>query len=189
MKKTAENLAKAFIGESMARNRYDMYSKIAKKEGYVQIAEIFRQTADQEREHAKWLFRMIQDVGGKENLEVSSDVPTVLGDTAQNLKAAIEGESYEHGTMYPEFAAVAEQECLPDIAARLRAIAKAELHHEQRYRSLLDNVNAKTVLKKDGDTQWACSKCGYLHDGGSPPEKCPACGHPPEYFIIRCEAY
>ncbi len=188
--KTLENLVKAFIGESQARNRYTMYAKIAKKEGFEQIAEVFEITADNEREHAKWLFRMIQDLKGDANeLNVEAAAPLVLGNTAENIKAAIAGENYEHTKMYPEFAKVAEEEGFPEIAARLRAIAKAEEHHEERYRKLLELVETGKFFERDEETEWVCRKCGYVHRGKNPPEKCPSCGHEKNYFQRKCEEF
>jgi len=194
MEETMKNLAKAFIGESQARNRYTVYSGIAKKEGFEKISEIFLITADNEREHAKWLFRMINDLkkksGGKpDEISVEAGAPTTMGTTAENLKAAIGGENYEYTKMYPGFADVAEKEGLPEIAARLRAIAKAEEHHEERYKNILAVVEGKTVFKKPEKVQWVCRKCGYVHDGNEPPEKCPSCSHPKNYFELRCENY
>ncbi|HIE15191.1 TPA: rubrerythrin family protein [Candidatus Bathyarchaeota archaeon] len=194
MRATLENLVKAFIGESQARNRYTMYSKIAKREGYVQIAEIFLLTADNEREHASTLFNLINEIKKKiegeiEEIKVKAAAPLVLGDTARNLKAAISGENYEHTEMYPSFADVAEREGLPEIAARLRAIAKAEEHHEERYRRLLEAVESGTVFKKDREVWWVCMECGYVHYGKEPPERCPSCNHPRSYFKLKCEEY
>jgi len=194
MKKTLENLSKAFIGESQARNRYTLYSKTAKKEGYEQLADIFLVTADNEREHAKWLFRLIQELkeDSGENLEaltIEAEAPLVLGTTADNLIAAIAGEHYEYSEMYPEFADVAEEEGLEDIAVRLRAIGRAEEHHEERYKKLLGEVEAGTMFKKDEEVKWLCRKCGYVHTGMEPPEKCPACDHPTKYYEILCEHY
>ena len=194
MKKTLENLSKAFIGESQARNRYTLYSKTAKKEGYEQLADIFLVTADNEREHAKWLFRLIQELkedSGEdlEALTVEAEAPLVLGTTADNLIAAIAGEHYEYSEMYPEFADVAEEEGLEDIAVRLRAIGRAEEHHEERYKKLLGEVEAGTMFKKDEEVKWLCRKCGYVHTGMEPPEKCPACDHPTKYYEILCEQY
>lgn len=193
MKKTLENLTKAFIGESQARNRYTLYSKIAKNEGYVQIANIFLTTADNEREHAKWLFRMIQDLkkefGDVEELSVDASAPLIMASTAENIISAIAGEHYENSEMYPEFADVAEEEGLDDVAVRLRAIGRAEEHHEARYKQLLNIVEEGTVLKKDTQKEWLCSKCGYVHTGLTPPDKCPACDHPPKYYEILCEEY
>ena len=194
MKNTIQNLTKAFIGESQARNRYTFYSKTAQKEGFEQLAEIFLTTADNEREHAKWLFRLINELKQKSNenmeeINVEAAAPTVLGTTVDNLKAAIAGEHYEYSQMYPEFADTAEKEGFPEIAKRLRAIAKAELHHEERYKKLLKEVENNTVFKKEPKVFWVCRKCGYIHEGEEPPEKCPSCDHPTEYFEIKCEEY
>lgn len=194
MQKTIENLAKAFVGESQARNRYTIYAKIAKKEGFEQISEIFLETADQEREHAKWLMRMIEGLKGKseENyseLGVDVSVPTVVGTTEENIKAAAEGENYEHTTMYPEFANVAEREGLEQIAKRLRSIAIAEKHHEDRYRKFLKQVQSESVFERKEETTWVCRKCGYTHKGKTPPDACPSCGHPKNYFQIQQENY
>lgn len=194
MKNTIQNLTKAFIGESQARNHYTFYSKIAQEEGFEQIAEIFLTTADNEREHAKWLFRLINELKKKsdENLDeinVEAAAPTVLGNTIENLKAAIAGEHYENSQMYPEFADTAEKEGFPEIAKRLRAIAKAEVHHEERYRKLLKEVENSTVFKKEKKVYWVCRKCGYIHEGEEPPEKCPSCDHPAKHFEIKCEEY
>ena len=194
MKKTIENLAKAFIGESQARNRYTLYAKTAKKEGFEQIAEIFLLTAENEKEHAKWLFRLINILKKRSGekldvLKVEAEAPTILGTTAENLKAAIEGEHYEYSEMYPEFADIADKEGYPEIATRLRAIAIAEKHHEDRYAKLLKEVENKTVFKKEKKITWLCSKCGYSHEGESPPDVCPACSHPSSYYYRQCEEY
>lgn len=194
MKKTIENLTKAFIGESQARNRYTFYAKIAKKEGFEQISEIFLTTADNEREHAKWLFRLIQELKDEsgellEELVVEAEAPLILGSTDENLIAAIAGEHYENTEMYPEFAKTAEEEGLPKIAERLRAIGKAEEHHEARYMKLLKLVETGTVFKKKNEVNWVCRKCGYVHRGKTPPEECPACDHPTKYYQVECEEY
>ena len=194
MRKTIENLTKAFIGESQARNRYTFYAKTAQKEGFDQIAEIFLVTADNEREHAKWLFRLINELKQKQEekldeIIVEAAAPTTLGTTADNLKAAIGGEHHEYTKMYPEFADIAEKEGFPAIAARLRAIAKAEAHHEERYKKLLKEVQGNTVFRKDKKCDWVCRKCGYVHEGETPPEKCPSCDHESSYFQIKCEEY
>ncbi|MFB6088874.1 MAG: rubrerythrin [Candidatus Aenigmatarchaeota archaeon] len=191
MKKTIKNLTKAFIGESQARNRYTFYAKVAKKEGFEEIAEIFLLTAENEREHAKWLFRLINKLKDKKNkeIEVDASAPTTLGSTEDNLKAAIEGEHYENSEMYPKFAKIAEEEGFEEIAKRLRAIAKAEEHHEKRYKKLLKEVQEKTVFKKDKKVYWVCRKCGYVHEGEEPPETCPSCSHPKNYFERKCEKY
>jgi rubrerythrin len=188
-----ENLSKAFIGESQARNRYTLYSKIAKNEGYVQISDIFLITADNEREHAKWLFRMIQDLkkefGDVDAVTVEAEAPLVMATTPENIKAAIAGEHYENSEMYPGFADVADDEGLDDVAVRLRAIGRAEEHHEARYKKLLDIVESGTVLEKDHEVKWVCTKCGYIHIATKPPLKCPVCDHPSKYYEILCEEY
>ena len=194
MEKTLENLTKAFIGESQARNRYTFYAKQAKKDGYPELEKIFLETADNEREHAKWLFRMIQNLKKDASLDddaivVEAEAPLTLGDTVENLKAAIAGEHYENSEMYPEFAKVAMEEGLDAVARRLNAIGKAEVHHEEKYTKLLEQVEAGTMFDKDEEVTWACIKCGYSVTGKKPPEKCPACDHPPKYFYIRCENY
>ena len=191
---TIKNLVKAFIGESQARNRYTFYAKAAKREGYEQIAEIFLITAENEKEHASNLFKLINELKKQsgeslDEISVEAAAPTVLGTTAENLKAAIAGENYEHTKMYPEFAEVAEKEGYPEIAKRLRAIAKAEEHHEERYRKLLKEVEAGTVFKKEKEVWWVCRECGYVHYGKEPPEKCPSCDHSKSYFQIKCEEY
>jgi len=194
MQKTLENLTKAFIGESQARNRYTFYAKVAKKEGYEQIGEIFTITADNEKEHATWLFRLINQLKEKSGedlseINVEATAPTTLGTTAENLKAAIAGETYEYTQMYPEFAQVAEEEDLNEVAERLRAIAKAEEHHKERYEKILKEVEAGTVFKKDKEVWWVCRECGYVHFGTEPPEKCPSCDHPRGFYQLKCEEY
>lgn len=194
MKETIKNLTKAFIGESQARNRYTFYAKIAKKEGFEQISELFLLTAENEREHAKWLYRLIDQLKKKEGekmdaITVEAEAPLTLESTSENLKAAINGEHYENSEMYPEFAKVAEEEGFKDIADRLRAIAIAEKHHEDRYKKLLSEVEGKTVFKKDKKVYWVCRKCGYIHEGEVPPEECPSCSHPKKYFEVNCDNY
>lgn len=189
-----ENLAKAFIGESQARNRYTMYAKVAKKEGYEQLSEIFLNTAENEREHAKWAMRMINGLkDGKgqvpEEIIVNVDAPTTLGTTVENLKATIAGENHEYTQMYPEFADVAEEEGLNDVAKRLRAIGNVEEHHEGRFKEILKEIEASTIFKKDKEVKWVCRKCGYVHRGMEPIEECPSCDHPTKYFQIMCEEY
>ena len=192
MKQTFVNLGAAFIGESMARNRYTMYSKVARTEGFEQIAAIFTETAEQERMHASILFHLLQDIkeenGG--DLKVpEAGVPLVLGTTADNLQAAIDGEHYETTTMYPGFADVAEKEGYAAIAVRLRAIAVAEAHHEERYTKLLKEVKEQSVFKKDHKIIWICRECGYVYEGTEPPAKCPACQHPYSFYQVKCENY
>ncbi|MFH0952567.1 MAG: rubrerythrin family protein [Patescibacteria group bacterium] len=194
MNKTIENLAKAFIGESQARNRYTMYAKQAKTEGFEQIAGIFLETAEQERQHAKWDFKMMKQAMAKEGvtdkeLKVEAAAPTALGTTEENLQAAIDGENYEHVTMYPEFAEQAEADGFKDIAQRLRSIGIAEEHHEERYQKLLKEVKAGTVFKKKEKVWWVCRECGYMHFGEEPPKACPACSHKESYFQLKVEEY
>jgi rubrerythrin len=194
MSSTIENLSKAFIGESQARNRYTFYAKVAKKEGFDQISEIFLVTADNEREHAKWLMRLINELKKKKRMKthtimVNAETPTILGKTADNLKAAIEGEHYETTKMYPDFAKIAQNEGFPKIAGRLRSIGEAEKHHEERFKKLLKEVQAKTVFKKGKNVKWVCMKCGFVHSGKTPPKRCPSCDHPENYFMVKCEKY
>ncbi|MEK6973121.1 MAG: rubrerythrin [archaeon] len=194
MKNTIQNLAKAFIGESQARNRYTYYSKIAKKEGYEQIGEIFQLTADQEKEHASWLMKMINELKKKTSdnlneIKVEVSVPTIVATTVENLKAAIAGENYEYSKMYPEFASVADKEGLNDIGKRFRAIAVAEKHHEERYKKLLEQLEKGTLFKKKDAVWWVCRECGYVHFGKEPPEKCPSCDHEKGFYQLKCEEY
>ena len=192
MEQTLENLAKAFVGESQARNRYTFYASVARKEKYEQIAEIFQLTADNEKEHAKRIFETIQLLNKKgkvAEIPIGAGVPTVLGTTEDNLKAAIAGENYEHTKMYPEFADVAEDEGHPEIAKKLRAIAVAEKHHEERYKKILKNVQGGSVFKKDKEVWWVCRECGYVHFGKTPPDRCPSCDHEENFYQLKCEEY
>lgn len=191
MKNTIQNLSKAFIGESQARNRYTFYAKVAKKEGYEKIAEIFTITAEQEKQHAKWLLRMINDIkeDGVEKVVVEAEAPLVFEDTIKNLKAAIDGENHEHTEMYPEFAKVAEEEGYHQIAQRLRMIAKAEEHHEERYGKVLKELEGGTLFKKEEEVWWVCRECGYQVLTKEPPQLCPSCDHPQGYYELKCERY
>ncbi len=194
MKNTIKSLTKAFIGESQARNRYSFYAKTAKKEGFEQIAEIFLITAENEKEHAKKLFEHINELKKKNNenldeIKVEAVAPIIFGSTIDNLKAAIAGENYEHTQMYPEFADVAEKEGLSEIAKRLRSIAIAEQHHEERFKKLLKEVEAGTVFKKEKEVWWVCRECGYVYFGTEAPEKCPSCDHPRSFYQVKCEEY
>ena len=176
--KTLENLAKAFAGESQARNRYTMYWKIAKQEGYEQIAAIFEETANQERMHAKLLFQMIQELKGDiKEIKIEAGVPTGFGKTEENLQYAAEGENYESEIMYPEFAKIAEEEGLMKIAAKFKLIAQAEKHHQERYEKLLKNIKEGKVFKKDSKVFWVCRECGYIYFSEEALEKCPCCEH------------
>lgn len=194
MNQTIQNLTKAFVGESQARNRYTFYAKVAQKEGYEQIGEIFLTTAEQEKTHAKRLFEHIQELKkkSKENLneiEIPASAPTVYETTIDNLKAAIAGENHEYTSMYPEFAETADKEGLHDIAKRFRSIALAEQHHEERYKKLLKVLQDNTIFRKNEDTWWICRECGYMHHGKEPPVKCPSCDHPPAFYQVKCEVY
>ncbi|HNW05751.1 MAG TPA: rubrerythrin family protein [archaeon] len=191
--KTIENLAKAYVGECQARNRYTFYAKVALKEGFNQISDVFLETAEQEREHAKQLFVLIKELKKKYNINteiiIETDVPTVYGNTKDHLKAAIAGENHEYTKMYPEFADIAKKEGLIEIAKKLRAIAIAEKHHEERYKKLLKNLNENKLFKKDKEVVWLCMKCGYVHKGKEPPKICPSCGHETNYFKVQDENY
>ncbi len=183
---TLKNLVKAFIGESMARNRYTFYAKVAKDEGYVFIQRVFLETAENEKEHAENLLKFIQQLrGDSEALVVEAEAPLVWGSTVDNLKTAIAGEHYENSEMYPKFAEIAEKEGYREIAERLKAIAKAEEHHEKRYRRLLEEIEKGTFFKRDKEVAWVCLECGYVHYGTEPPEKCPSCGHPKSYYVAQ----
>lgn len=182
--RTEKNLLTAFAGESQARNRYTYFASQARKEGYEQICGIFLETADNEKEHAKRLFKFLQ--GGE--VEISAAFPAgVIGETKDNLRAAAAGENYEHTTMYPEFARVAEEEGFPEIAAVFRAIAVAERQHERRYLGLLENLERGRVFRRDAVVRWKCRNCGYIHEGTEAPQECPACAHPRAYFELLAE--
>ncbi|WZL72355.1 rubrerythrin family protein [Clostridiaceae bacterium 35-E11] len=187
--KTAENLMKAFAGESQARNRYTYYASVAKKEGYVQIANLFLETADNEKEHAKRFFKFLKESLNGEMVEINASYPVALGDTKFNLLAAANGENEEWTDLYPEFADIADKEGFPEIAVVFRKIAEVEKHHEARYRKLLSNIENDTVFKKDTVIKWKCNNCGYIHEGQKAVELCPACAHPQGHFEVFVEAY
>jgi rubrerythrin len=181
---TEKNLLTAFAGESQARNRYTYFASQAKKEGYVQISDIFTETANQEKEHAKRFFKFLE--GGE--VEITAAFPAgVIGTTLQNLKAAAAGEHYEHTEMYPGFAKVAREEGFNDVAAVFEAISVAEKQHEKRYDDLAANIEAGKVFKKDDTVAWRCRNCGYLHEGEEAPDLCPACVHPQAHFELLGE--
>lgn len=183
---TEKNILTAFCGESQARNRYTYFSAQAKKEGYVQISAIFEETANQEREHAKRLYKMLE--GGE--VEITASFPAgTIGTTAENLKQAAAGENYEHTTMYPEFAVIARSEGFPQIAEVFMSIAVAELYHEKRYLELLDNINNNRVFKREQTMTWRCRNCGYQHEGTTAPDSCPACAHPQAHFELTPSNY
>jgi len=182
--KTERNLLTAFAGESQARNRYTYFASKARKEGYVQIADIFAETANQEREHAKRLFKFLE--GGE--VEIAAAFPAgVIGTTPENLKAAAAGENYEWTEMYPGFAKLAREEGFEGIAAVFEAISVAEKQHEKRYNDLLANIEAGRVFKRSKPVIWRCRNCGYLHEGTEAPRECPACAHPQAHFEILGE--
>jgi rubrerythrin len=184
--KTEKNLLTAFAGESQARNRYTYFASQAKKDGYVQISAIFEETANQEKEHAKRLFKFLE--GGE--VEITAAFPAgVIGTTLENLKEAAAGENYEHTQMYPEFAATAREEGFNKIADALAAIAVAEKQHEKRYLDLAANIEAGCVFKRDEEVTWRCRNCGYLHVGKEAPDTCPACAHPKAHFELLGENY
>jgi len=182
--RTEKNLLAAFAGESQARNRYTYFAGQAKKDGLVQISDIFLETADHEKEHAKRFFKFLE--GGE--VEITCAFPAgVVGATLANLKAAAAGEHHEHTTLYPGFAKIAEDEGFKDVAAAYRAIAVAEKQHEKRYVDLAANIEAGRVFKRDAQATWRCRNCGYLHVGASAPELCPACLHPQAHFELLGE--
>lgn len=179
---TEKNLLTSFAGESQARNRYTYFASVAKKEGYEQISAIFTETADQEKEHAKRMFKFLE--GGC--VEITASYPAgVIGKTADNLKAAAAGENEEWAEAYPHFAEVADAEGFPEIAEMYRKIAVAEKGHEERYLALLKNVEEGTVFAKAEETVWQCRNCGYIHVGKEAPKECPACVHPQAHFEVK----
>lgn len=181
---TEKNLMASFAGESQARNRYTYFASQARKDGYVQIAAIFEETANQEKEHAKRFFKFLE--GG--DVMVSAEFPAgVIGTTAENLKAAAAGENMEWTQLYPGFAEVARQEGFEEIARVWEAVVVAERQHEKRYLDLLANVDADRVFKREEPVVWRCQNCGYLHEGKEAPNKCPACAHPIDYFELLGE--
>ena len=183
---TEKNLLAAFAGESQARNRYTYFSSTAKKEGYEQVSAIFQETADNEKEHAQLFFKLLK--GG--DAEITATYPAgVIGSTAENLKAAADGEKLEWGTLYPNFGEVAEKEGFMDAANTFRGIAKVEAYHERRYRKLLANLEQGKVFKKDMVIKWKCRNCGFVYEGKEVPEKCPVCDHPRSYFEVWYENY
>jgi len=184
--KTEKNLLAAFAGESQARNRYTYFASVAKKEGFEQISGIFQETADNEKEHAKVFFKHLE--GGDVTIEAMYPAGKI-GTTAENLLAAAEGEKLEWGTLYPNFEKVAREEGFDKVAESFKEIAEVEAQHEKRYRKVLENVENKTVFKKDKVVKWKCRNCGYVHEGKEAPKVCPACKHPQSYYELLCENY
>lgn len=188
--KTAENLMKSFAGESQARMRYTYYSSIAKKEGFVQIANLFLETAEQEKEHAKRFYKFLKEDFIDEAIEIQASFPVSFhSETLKNLKAAAAGENEEWTDLYPSFAKVAEEEGYPTIAAVYREISKVEERHEIRYNKLAKNIEEGKVFKKDESVLWKCGNCGYIYEGVEAPKVCPACAHPQGYFEVFKENY
>ena len=183
---TEKNLLTSFAGESQARMRYTYFAKTAKKEGYEQIADIFLETAEQEKEHAKRMFKFLE--GG--SVEITASYPAgVIGTTLENLNAAAMGEHQEWSEDYPHFADVAEQEGFPEIAKMYRMISNAEKGHEERYRAFISNIENASVFAKEGEVVWQCRNCGYIHVGKTAPKVCPACLHAQSYFEVKKENY
>jgi len=184
--RTEQNLLKAFAGESQARNRYSFFASAARKEGFEQIAGIFEETAENEREHAKVFFKYLE--GGI--VEITASYPAgVIGKTEENLFEAAEGEKLEWNTLYPDFEKVAREEGFTEIADSFKEIGEVEQHHEGRYRKLLANIKHKMVFKKEKIMKWKCRNCGYVHEGKEAPEKCPACKHPQAFYEVLAENY
>lgn len=181
---TEKNLLKSFAGESQARNRYTYYAGVAKKEGYVQIADIFEETANHEKEHAKRFFKFLE--GGE--LEITAAFPAgKIGTTSENLLEAATGELEEHSILYPTFASIAKEEGFPEIAAVWMSVSVSEKQHEKRYRALLANLESERVFKREEEVTWRCRNCGYLHTGKEAPHSCAACAHPQAHFELLAE--
>ncbi len=182
--KTAQNLMHAFAGESQARNRYTYYASIAKKEGFVQIQNTFLETANQEKEHAKRLMKIMNKELAGETIYTDGQFPVLMSTTAENLKAAAQGENEEYTSMYPGFAKTAREEGFEDIAVILENIAVAEKFHEARYLKLLETLNNQTTFKRETSVLWKCNNCGFIYEGLEAPERCPACDHPQAHFEV-----
>jgi len=187
--KTAENLLKSFAGESQARTRYTYYASVAKKEGYVQVSNIFMETAENEKEHAKVFFKHLNKELKGEAITITADYPVGLGNTRENLTYAALGEHEEHSKAYPEFARIAQEEGFSEIASTFANISKVEERHEARFKKLLENIENNTVFKKDEVVLWKCNNCGYIHEGMEAPEVCPSCDHPKAHFEVFVENY
>jgi len=184
--RTEKNLLATFAGESQARTRYTFFASVAKKEGYEQMYAIFQETAGNEKEHAELFFKLLK--GGM--VEITASYPAgIIGTTTENLKAGAEGEKLEWGTLYPNFAEVAEEEGFTEAARTFRMVAKVEKYHERRYRKLLANLEQGRVFKKDSPIKWKCRNCGYVFEGREAPDKCPVCDHARSYFEVWCENY
>lgn len=188
--RTAENLMKSFAGECQARTRYTYYASIAKKQGYVQISNIFMETAEQEKEHAKKFYKYLKEDFVDEMIEITASYPVSFHeDTMANLKAAAAGENEEWTELYPEFAKVAREEGFEAIAITFERVSEVEKRHEARYNKLAKNIEEGKVFKKDEKVLWKCLNCGHIHEGEEAPEVCPTCVHPQGYFEVFVEAY
>jgi len=190
--KTAENLLKSFAGESQARNRYTFYASVADKEGYKQIKNIFIETAENEKEHAKRFYKLLLEGFNGDipaAIEINASYPVFQGDTLQNLMASASGEKEEWSCLYPEFAKVADEEGFSEAAHAFRMIASAEKRHEIRYNKLAENMKTGKVFSKDESVLWKCGNCGYVHEGKEAPDICPSCVHPRDYFELFAETY
>ncbi len=183
--KTQVNLMKAFTGESQARNRYTYFASVAKKEGYEQIADIFTETANNEKEHAKVFYKFIQ----ASNVEFCTKMPHCYGNTHSNLLCAAEGEREEWSNLYPSFADIADEEGFYEIGVAFRLIASVEKHHDSRFKKLAQNIAEHTVFRKNNTTLWKCRNCGFVFDGNSAPDACPTCHHPKAYFELLCDNF
>ena len=184
--KTEKNLLAAFAGESQARNRYTYFASAARKEGFEQIANIFLETAENEKEHAKIYFKHLE--GG--DVEITAAYPAgVIGDTKSNLEAAAAGENMEWTTLYANFAKIAREEGFPEVATSFEQISKVEKFHESRYRKLIANIAGNEIFKKKTTVKWHCTNCGYVHEGPEAPKECPACKHPQSYYEVLAENY
>ena len=183
---TGKNILRAIAGESMARNKYTYFASQAKKDGFEQISAIFLETADNEKEHAKRLMKLLKDDTKSSLLEF--DFP-IIGTTSENLKVAAAGENWEHTTMYPEFAETAKSEGEHEAATVFTEIAEVEVEHEKRYLKLMENISKGEVFKRNSSVKWKCRNCGYIHEGAEAPDICPACAHPQAYYEILCENY
>ncbi len=187
--KTAENLLKSFAGESQARNRYTFYGAIAREEGYVQISNVFYETAENERAHAKRFFDLLKEDTNGDQIEITGEYPVAIRDTKGNLLSAAIGENEEWSDLYPAFGNEAQGEGFKAVASAFSTIAEVEKRHETRFRKLLANMEANKVFSKDKETLWKCNNCGYIYIGASAPEACPACLYPKSYFEIFTENY
>ena len=187
--RTAVNLMQSFAGESQARMRYTYYASQARKEGYVQISNIFQETADNEKEHAKRFYKFLNEDLLGDSVRISGDFPVTLGNTLTNLKAAAAGEYEEHSDLYPSFAKVAKEEGFDEISEVFIEIAEAEERHERRFLKLIDNIVNNKVFEKDEVVEWKCNNCGYVHTGTKAPDVCPACDHPRDHFEVFKETY